>query len=37
MPYRGTLSVDKARELIGYVPQFPLETGCRATSSGTAS
>lgn len=27
MPSRGTLSVDKARELIGYNPQNPLETG----------
>ena len=27
MPERGTLSVDKARRLLGYEPQFPLETG----------
>ena len=27
MPERGTLSVDKARTLLGYAPQFPLETG----------
>jgi nucleoside-diphosphate-sugar epimerase len=27
MPERGTLSVDKARRLLGYAPQFPLETG----------
>jgi nucleoside-diphosphate-sugar epimerase len=27
MPDRGTLSVDKARELIGYDPQYPLEKG----------
>lgn len=26
-PDRGTLSVDKARELIGYEPQYPLEKG----------
>jgi nucleoside-diphosphate-sugar epimerase len=26
-PDRGTLSVDKARELIGYEPHFPLEVG----------
>lgn len=26
-PDRGTLCVDKARELIGYNPQFPLEKG----------
>jgi nucleoside-diphosphate-sugar epimerase len=26
-PDRGTLSVDKARKLIGYEPQFPLEVG----------
>ena len=24
---RGTLSVDKARRLIGYEPRFPLEKG----------
>jgi len=27
MPERGTLSVDKARRLIGYEPRFPLEKG----------
>lgn len=27
MPDRGTLSVEKARKLIGYDPQFPLERG----------
>ena len=27
MPERGTLLVDKARKLLGYAPQFPLETG----------
>lgn len=27
MPERGTLCVDKARELIGYDPQYPLEEG----------
>ncbi len=27
MPERGTLCVDKARRLIGYEPQFPLEKG----------
>ena len=27
MPDRGTLSVDKARKLIGYEPQYPLEKG----------
>jgi nucleoside-diphosphate-sugar epimerase len=27
MPSRGTLSVDKARKLINYEPQFPLEKG----------
>lgn len=27
MPERGTLSVDKARRLIGYNPQFPLKKG----------
>ena len=26
-PDRGTLCVDKAREMIGYDPQFPLERG----------
>jgi len=26
-PDRGTLSVDKAKELIGYDPQFPLDKG----------
>ncbi|OEU71459.1 MAG: nucleoside-diphosphate sugar epimerase [Desulfovibrio sp. S3730MH75] len=27
MPDRGTLSVDKARELIGYEPEWPLDKG----------
>jgi nucleoside-diphosphate-sugar epimerase len=27
MPDRGTLSVDKARRLIGYEPKYPLEAG----------
>jgi nucleoside-diphosphate-sugar epimerase len=27
MPERGTLSVEKARKLLGYEPQFPLEKG----------
>lgn len=27
MPDRGTLSVEKARKLIGYEPEFPLERG----------
>ena len=27
MPERGTLCVDKAKELIGYTPQYPLEKG----------
>jgi nucleoside-diphosphate-sugar epimerase len=27
MPERGTLSVDKARRLLGYEPQFPLDKG----------
>ena len=27
MPERGTLSVEKARRLLGYEPQFPLEKG----------
>lgn len=27
MPVRGTLSVDKARDLLGYAPQYPLERG----------
>ncbi len=27
MPRRGTLNVDKARELIGYQPRFPLDRG----------
>lgn len=27
MPDRGTLSVEKARKLLGYDPQFPLEKG----------
>jgi nucleoside-diphosphate-sugar epimerase len=27
MPKRGTLSIDKAREMIGYDPKYPLEAG----------
>jgi len=27
MPERGTLCVDKAKKLIGYAPQYPLEKG----------
>ncbi|MBI3522173.1 MAG: NAD(P)-dependent oxidoreductase [Chloroflexi bacterium] len=27
VPFRGTLSVEKARELIGYEPAFPIERG----------
>jgi nucleoside-diphosphate-sugar epimerase len=27
MPERGTLSVEKARRLLGYAPQYPLEAG----------
>jgi nucleoside-diphosphate-sugar epimerase len=27
MPHRGTLSVAKARELLGYSPEYPLESG----------
>jgi nucleoside-diphosphate-sugar epimerase len=27
MPERGTLSVEKARRLLGYEPQFPLDKG----------
>jgi nucleoside-diphosphate-sugar epimerase len=27
MPFRGTLSVQKARRLIGYAPMFPIEKG----------
>lgn len=27
MPERGTLSIDKARDLIGYTPSWPLERG----------
>jgi nucleoside-diphosphate-sugar epimerase len=29
MPERGTLSVDKAKRLIGYEPRFPVEVGYR--------
>lgn len=29
MPERGTLSIDKARRLLGYEPRFPLEVGYR--------
>ena len=27
MPERGTLNIEKARKLIGYDPQYPLEKG----------
>ena len=27
MPERGTLSIEKARMLLGYEPQFPIEKG----------
>lgn len=27
MPFRGTLSVEKARKMIGYAPKNPIETG----------
>ena len=27
MPERGTLNIDKAKQLLGYSPQFPLEKG----------
>ena len=27
MPERGTLCVDKAKRLIGYAPQYPLQLG----------
>ena len=27
MPSRGTLCVDKARRMLGYNPQYPLEKG----------
>jgi nucleoside-diphosphate-sugar epimerase len=27
MPFRGTLSVNKARQLIGYAPQYPIDIG----------
>ena len=29
MPFRGTLSVDKARQLLGYAPAFPIDRGLR--------
>jgi len=29
MPARGTLCVDKARDLIGYAPEYPIEKGFR--------
>ncbi len=29
MPFRGTLSVDKARDLLGYEPAYPIEKGFR--------
>lgn len=27
MPYRGTLSVEKAKRLLGYAPKYPIENG----------
>jgi nucleoside-diphosphate-sugar epimerase len=27
MPFRGTLSIKKARKLLGYEPQNPIEVG----------
>jgi nucleoside-diphosphate-sugar epimerase len=27
MPERGTLSIEKARRLLGYEPQYPLDNG----------
>ena len=27
MPFRGTLSVDKAKKLIGYKPKFNIDKG----------
>ncbi|MBI4662342.1 MAG: NAD(P)-dependent oxidoreductase [Verrucomicrobia bacterium] len=27
MPFRGTLSIKKARELLGFAPQYPIEIG----------
>jgi len=27
MPERGTLSVEKAKRMLGYAPAFPLERG----------
>ena len=27
MPFRGTLKVDKARDLIGYIPSYPIDRG----------
>ena len=27
MPFRGTLSIDKARRLLGFSPQYPIERG----------
>jgi nucleoside-diphosphate-sugar epimerase len=29
MPFRGTLSVDKARRLLGYQPANPIDVGVR--------
>jgi nucleoside-diphosphate-sugar epimerase len=29
MPERGTLSIQKARDLLGYEPTFDLDTGFR--------
>jgi nucleoside-diphosphate-sugar epimerase len=30
IPFRGTLCIDKARDLLGYSPEFPLEKGIPA-------
>lgn len=30
MPERGTLSIDKAQDILGYTPEFPLENGYRS-------
>jgi len=27
MPERGTLSIEKARKILGYKPEFPIERG----------
>jgi nucleoside-diphosphate-sugar epimerase len=29
MPFRGTMSVEKAARLLGYAPQNPLEEGMK--------